>query len=78
MKTLDRKMIPMMAATSLALTSIVGFQLSAFAARVIVFHDYYAYPFEGSTRDEAMSKCQAWANRARKNPNRCSVTAVYP
>jgi hypothetical protein len=71
-------MVPMIAVTSLALTSIIGFKLSAVVARIIVFHDHYAYSFEGSTRDEAISKCQVWANRAGKNPNRCSVTAVYP
>ncbi|MEH1827431.1 MAG: hypothetical protein V7L22_19050 [Nostoc sp.] len=78
MKLINKNILPLMTASGILFAGFIAFQFPALAARVIVFHDNYAYPFEGITSEEALGKCKAWANRAKKDPNKCHVVAAYP
>ncbi|BAY42387.1 hypothetical protein NIES2111_68100 (plasmid) [Nostoc sp. NIES-2111] len=79
MKSLHQLTLPLLTTGGILFTGLIGFQSTALAARIFVYHPNYSFSyFIGSTRDEALSMCRTWANRAKKDPNKCEVSAVYP
>ena len=76
MKFLSQRTLPIIAASSLLFAGVSSFQSVAHAWTYYVFHDQESAPFTGSTADEAVSKCRAWANNHKKDPNKCGSPII--
>lgn len=74
MEVLSRRILYILATGSIALSAISGFQSEVLAAgKWYATHPSSSNTWLGDTEQEALNKCQTWAKRARKNPNKCET-----